>query len=189
MKSKFIDYVKSFVDVPKSEQDKLTSLIKIRRISKGEVYLLKGQSARTISFVNEGLFRYFYVNKKGNDLTKVFIPENFILLAYSSILEKRGAYYTIEALEDSEIEEIEFTKFDELCYNHPCWNSFLLKILQNALLIKEQREREFLMFNAGQRYASFLCKFPDLEGRIPQHFIASYIGITPETLSRLRKFR
>jgi hypothetical protein len=70
---------------------------------------------------------------------------------------------------------------------HPCWNSFLVVQLQKALIMKEEREREFLMFDAEQRYRAFLQQFPNLEKRIKQHVVASYLRLAPESLSRIRK--
>ena len=182
----FIKYIKSIVDIPKEQENKFCSLISIKQIKKGENFLNEGQSSRTIAFIKSGLFRYYYIDNKGNEFTKGFFVENSVLTSYSAILEKRSSYFTIQALENSEIEIIDYIKSQKLFVEHPCWNSFLVVQLQKALIMKEEREREFLLFDAEQRYRAFLQKFPNLEKRIKQNIIASYLRLAPESLSRIR---
>jgi len=187
MNYSFINYIKSIVDIPQEQENNFSSLISIKRIRKGEIILSEGQQAKTIAFVKSGLFRYYYVDKKGNEFTKDFFVENSVLVSYNSIIEKRGSYFTIQALENSEIEIIDYIKSQKLFTEHPCWNKFLVVQLQKALLMKTEREREFLLFDAEQRYRVFLQRFPKLDIRVKQHIIASYLRITPESLSRIRR--
>ena len=85
------------------------------------------------------------------------------------------------------IERVNYDALNRLFAEHPCWKDFLIKIISKAYLIRENREREFLLFDAEQRYQSFQKKYPNLESRIKQHYVASYLGIAPESLSRIRK--
>ena len=187
MKYNFINYIKSIVEIPQEQENKFCSLISIEHIKKGDNFLREGQLAKTIAFVKSGLFRYYYIDKKGNEFTKGFFVENSVLVSYSSILEKRSSYFTIQALENSKIEIIDYIKSQKLFTVHPCWNKFLVVQLQKALIMKTEREREFLLFDAEQRYRAFLQQFPELEIRVKQHIIASYLRITPESLSRIIK--
>ncbi len=82
---------------------------------------------------------------------------------------------------------IDYFKYQKLFTEHPCWNKFLVVQLQKALAMKTERERELLLFNAEQRYRKFLQQFPKLDTRVKQHIIASYLRITPESLSRIRR--
>jgi CRP-like cAMP-binding protein len=187
MNYSFINYIKSIVEIPQEQESNFSSLITIKCIKKGEIILSEGQQAKTIAYVKGGLFRYYYVDKKGSEFTKGFFIENSVLVSYDSILEKRGSYFTIQALEDSEIEMIDYFKLQKLFTEHPCWNKFLVVQLQKALAMKTERERELLLFNAEQRYRKFLQQFPKLDTRVKQHIIASYLRITPESLSRIRR--
>ena len=85
------------------------------------------------------------------------------------------------------IERVNYDALNLLFAEHPCWKDFLIKILSKAYLIKEDREREFLLFDAEQRYQSFQTRYPNLENLIKQHYVASYLGIAPESLNRIRK--
>ena len=187
MNYSFINYIKSIVDIPLEQENKFSSLISIKHIIKGENFLSEGQPAKTIAFVKSGLFRYYYTDKKGNEFTKGFFAENSVLVSYSSIIEDRSSYFTIQALENSEIEIIDYIESQKIFTEHPCWNKFLVIQLQKALIMKTEREREFLLFDAEQRYSVFLQQFPKLDNRVKQHIIASYLRITPESLSRIRK--
>ena len=183
----FLNYIKALVSIPQIQQDSFSSLITNKSIKKGEKFIKEGQFSRSIAFVKNGLFRYYYKNLNGLEYTKGFVLENSVLVSYSAYLENRKSYLTIQALEDSTIEIVNLSKFQLLTLEHPCWNEFLVHVLQQVFLNKEEREREFLLFNVQQRYNSFLKKFPNLEERIKQHLIASYLGISPESLSRTRR--
>lgn len=188
-KSGFIAFIKTITDIPPEQQNKFKALLSVKHIKKGEFFVRAGRISRNIAFVKKGLFRYFYATEDGVEFTKGFFDHQSVLSAYDAILENSPAHYSIEALEDAVIETVDYDKFRQLFSEDPCWNNFLVALLQKGYLAKVQREREFLLMNAEQRYNAFLKRYPDLEQRIKQHIIASYIGIAPESLSRIRKNR
>lgn len=185
--SGFIQLINTITDLPSDQEDKFRALLSVENIKKGDHFVRAGRTSRSIAFVKKGLFRYFYTTEDGVELTKGFFDDNSVLSAYDAILENSPAHYTIEALEDSIIERVDYDKFHQLFSEAPCWNEFLVTLLQKGYLAKVRREREFLLMDAEQRYRAFLERYPGLEERIKQHVIASYIGITPESLSRIRK--
>ena len=187
MNSPFTDFVKKIVDLPEDQEEKFRNLLSIKRIKKNENFISAGEFPKTMAFVNQGLFRYYYTNDRGEEFTKVFFPENSLLSSYSAIVEERSSHFSIQALEDAVIEVIGYQDFLKLFGEYPGWNTFLSRMLQKGFIAKEERERQFLLFDAEQRYVSFLKRYPDLDKRIKQHFIASYLRITPESLSRLRR--
>ncbi len=166
---------------------KVLSFSKIKKIRKDECYIREGEKPRSFAYVFSGLFRYYYIDKKGNDFTKGFFFENSFITSYSALIQNRESYFSIEALEDSEIIIIDYVKCKALLNNELIWYKFLLALIEKGYCIKESREREFLLFDAEERYRSFLQTFPVQQKRIKQHFIASYLGITPVALSRIRK--
>lgn len=184
---RFTNFIKSITPLPKKQEEKFINLISIKRIRKGENFIRAGQSPRTIGFVKKGLFRYFYTSEEGSEFTKGFFDTGSIISSYDAILENNPSHYTIEALEDSNVEVIQYNRFQQLFSEDPCWNEFLVALLQKGYLAKVTREREFLLLDAEQRYLTFLKRYPDLQSRVKQHIIASYLGIAPESLSRIRK--
>ncbi len=183
----FISFIESFVSVPEEHKQQLQTLINTKQIYKGDSFIDAGQTPKSMAFVQKGLFRYFYTNEEGIEFTKGFFPENRVLISYSAILQNRESYFTIQALEDSQIEVISYAKLDNQFSMYSWFNSFIISLIQKAYIIKEDREREFLLMDAEQRYEIFFKRFPGLDKRIKQHMIASYLGITPESLSRIKK--
>lgn len=187
--SGFINLIKGITHLPSEQEEKFRPLLSVRKIKKGDHFVRAGRSSRNIAYVREGLFRYYYTSEDGIEFTKGFFDRHAVLSAYDAILENTPARYSIQALEHAAIETVDYDKFMRLFPEHPCWNEFLVAMLQKGYLAKVHREREFLLMDAEQRYQSFLQRYPDLQQRVKQHIIASYIGITPESLSRLRKNR
>lgn len=187
MSYSFISFIKTSTTLPLQEEEKLNTLLSAKTIKEGESFVQAGQASKTIGFIKDGLFRYYYTNEEGVEFTKGFFPANAVLISYSAILENRASYFTIQALEESTIETVNYADFQNLFSGHPCWNQFLITLLQKAYLIKEERERQFLLCDAEQRYRAFLQRYPGLDKRVKQHIIASYLGIAPESLSRIRR--
>lgn len=182
-----ISVIKNLADVPDSETTRLHAIAIEQTISKGENFLLAGSVPQKFAFVEKGLFRYYYADDKGNEFTKGFFPENNFIVSYSAMIRQSHSFYTIEALEDSIIYVIDYQQWQKLYGGHPGWSQFLIKLLEKGYMKKESRERELLLYGAEARYKIFINEYPQLEHRIKQHQIASYLGITPVALSRIRK--
>lgn len=185
--SSFTETLNSITEFHEDQVKKILSFSKIKKIRKDECYIREGEKPKSFAYVFSGLFRYYYIDKNGNDFTKGFFFENSFITSYSALIQNRESYFSIEALEDSEIIEIDYEKWKTLFNQELVWYKFLLTLIEKGYCVKESREREFLLFDAEERYRSFLQTFPDQQKRIKQHFIASYLGITPVALSRIRK--
>ena len=184
---RFITFINQIINLPSDQQEKFQELTTIRHLNRGEDFVKAGRISREIAFVKKGLFRYYYTSEDGQEYTKGFFDQHSVLSAYDAIIEEKASYYTIEALEASVIEVVDYDKFLKLFEEHPAWNQFLIAMLKKGYVVKVRREREFLLMDAEQRYLMFLQRYPHLENRIKQHIIASYLGIAPESLSRIRK--
>lgn len=170
-----------------AEMEQLFGIAKTVTIPKGECFIRQGEVPQTFGFVCEGLFRYYYLTESGKEFTKGFFAETTFISAYSALLHHRESYFTIEALENSTIVVIEYTAWKALAKESLAWHKILLALLSKGYATKEEREREFLLFDAQTHYERFRQNYPDAEKRIKQHHIASYLGITPVALSRIRK--
>jgi CRP-like cAMP-binding protein len=179
-------FINTIVPLPKAEEEKLLKIAIPATFAKSAVFIAEGSVPRKLAFVAKGLFRYYYTSKKGTEFTKGFFPENSFITAYSALAQQLPSTYTIEALEDSEVFVIDYHPWQQLLEGHPCWKGLLMAYLHKGYFKKEKREREFLLFDARERYESFLEEYPQLEQRLRQSVIASYLGITPVALSRIR---
>ncbi|MCG8328980.1 MAG: Crp/Fnr family transcriptional regulator [Chitinophagales bacterium] len=171
----------------------LTLIEELERQGKRKIYAPKqafvneGEIPHKIGIIKKGLFRYYYLTKEGKEFTKVFMKEGDIISSYTSMIHGKKSYYTIEAIEQSEIIEISHHQWNKLRNKDSKWDKLLISFLEKGYSIKEKREREFLLMDSESRYRSFLNEYPSLENRVKQHMIASYLGITPIALSRVRK--
>lgn len=173
--------------MPEEKIAEFTSLGILKSVHTSSFFIRAGEIPIKIAYVTNGLFRYVYVNEKGDEFTKAIITENNFISSYSAMITNSPSYFSIEALEDSQILEISWSAFNKLKQNDIFWLQFLLKLIEKGYIIKEKRERDLLLLDAETRYKNFLSEFPGMDQRIKQGIIASYLGIQPETLSRIRK--
>ncbi|KFF18780.1 Crp/Fnr family transcriptional regulator [Flavobacterium hydatis] len=173
--------------LPEKEQEEISNISRYKVIQKGEYFINEGEIPRKFAIVIKGLFRYVYIHENGNEFTKGIIDENNFLSSYSAMIYNTPSYFFIEALEDAEIFEIDYECWLKVKESNPFWNGFLLTIIEKAFSVKEKRERELLLLDAEKRYEIFVTEFPNLESRVSQQIIASYLGIQPESLSRIKR--
>lgn len=177
----------SLTEIPTDEIDKIEKLFYPVKISKGDYFVKNGDLSKTIGFIVSGLFRYFYSDKNGIEYTKYFASENNFVISYSSLLLSRPSRFSIEALENSEILCIRYSDWLNLVDGNICWQIVTRKVIEKVYVIKEIRESELLLEDAQSRYKNFMESYPGLNKRIKQYHIASYLGISPVSLSRIRK--
>lgn len=173
--------------LPDNRIDEFLSLGIYKSINASDYFIRAGDIPFKIAYVYSGLFRYVYLNNKGDEFTKAIITENNFISSYSSMILNRPSYFSIEALENSQILEIIWDNFKPRLDKDIFWVKFLMKFIEKGYIIKEKRERELLLLDAETRYKNFLIEFPGMDQRISQGIIASYLGIKPETLSRIRR--
>jgi len=138
--------------LPENRIDELLSIGRIKSIDASDYFIRAGEVPYKIAYVGSGLFRYVYVNDKGFEFTKGIISENLFLSSYSAMIMSKPSYFSVEALEDSEVLEIIWKDFTQLIDNDPFWVKFLLKFVEKGYMIKEKRERDLLLLNAETRY-------------------------------------
>lgn len=173
--------------MPLDKAEKLLSIGRARSVNAHEYYLRAGEVPKSFAFVLSGLFRYVYINEKGDEFTKGLIMEQDFISSYSAMQSQSPSHFFIEAMEDAEIFDIPRQKWLVLLETDIFWYKFLLKSIEKGFSKKEKRERDLLLLQAETRYLDFLAEYPGIEKRISQAIIASYLGIKPESLSRIRK--
>lgn len=184
MQDILFDFISKYVSLTEEEKDALTSLDLIRAVKKGTILLKEGQKSRDNYFVLKGCLRKYYVID-GEEKTTAFYTELEALTPHC-VASKAPSEYYISCLEDTILAvsnpdmEVEvngkFPKFDTMC-----------RMLSEELLAKQLIDFDaFKTSSPEQRYVNLLQKRPDLIQRVPQHQLASYLGIKPQSLSRLR---
>ena len=153
----------------------------------GENYISAGVVPRSFALNLDGIFRYVYTNEKGLEFTKGIISEERFLSSYSAMKWQTPSFYSIEALEEATIIELNYDRWLQLKSEDSYWTEFLLTLVEGGYRVKEKRERELLLLSAEERYLNFLKDYPGMINRVKQSIVASFIGIQPESLSRIRK--
>jgi CRP-like cAMP-binding protein len=167
----------------------IASLLKHRKIRKKQYLLQAGEVSHYENFVTKGLLRAYTVDDKGQEHIAMFAMEEWWISDLYSFLTNTPATQFIDAMEDSEVLSIEKPDLEKLYTEIPKFERFFRILLQNAFVANQQRVLASISQTAEEQYHAFIKKYPTLEQRIPQHQIASFLGITPETISRIRRQR
>lgn len=154
-------------------------------VKKGTVISDQNTLNRKVYFVEKGLLRSFYF-EKGKDITTNFYPENSILANKDAIFEKIPARHSIEAIEDSEVVFFLYSKMEELCETSLTIANFSRRVLGLLMSNMERRINSLQYMTAKEKYIQLLEENSDILLRAPLGMIASYLGISQETLSRIR---
>jgi CRP/FNR family transcriptional regulator, anaerobic regulatory protein len=158
-----------------------------REIRKGNYFQKAGQIASEGAFVASGLLRTFVLDHDNSEHTIYFAPENWWISDLTSAKENKPSLYFIQALEDTELLAIDLPSFQKLLQEIPGLAASFQEGLQKRSDAKDHRIISSISESAEQRYLNFMNSYPSLVLRVPQHMLASYLGISPETLSRIRK--
>jgi CRP-like cAMP-binding protein len=177
------------VELTDDEVTFFKSLLRPRKLRKRQYLLQAGDVARFENFVSKGLLRAYTVDKTGHEHIVMFAAEGWWISDLYSFLSGTPATLHIDALEDSEVLSIEKPDLEKLYAEVPKFDRLMRILLQNAFVANQQRILASISQTAEERYLSFVKKNPSLEQRIPQVQVASYLGMTPETLSRIRRQR
>jgi CRP-like cAMP-binding protein len=158
------------------------------KCEKKTMLLREGEIPRFFYFATKGIFRAGYTDKKGDDITRVFhSPEtNPFLANYGNFITQTPSFSFIESLEDAEVLSLHFDYFRNLEDTNPKWVKFFKKQLDKAILIYEYKEWRRYVYTPEEQYLAFLEVMPSIANRIPQHYIASYVGVSAEALSRIK---
>ncbi|MBK8399114.1 MAG: Crp/Fnr family transcriptional regulator [Leptospiraceae bacterium] len=184
---KFSEVLNTFAGISQEDYSLVKNFFYLRSIRKGGYFIRAGEESKSFAFIYRGLFRSYYCNEEGDEFIRNFVKPNEIIAAYSSFLSKTNSIVYIQALKDSLILECRFDDFIKRTKDILAWERFR-RILSDLLFVqKEIREYEFLTLDAIDRYKIFIKRFGSLEEEIQDYHIASYLGITPVSFSRIRK--
>ena len=166
--------------------NELISIATFKVVPKGKLLQSIGEKTDVSGIVLSGITRSYYLDNDGDDITKGFAVEGTFCMD-AGMLGFAESICMCETLEETMIMFFETKKLKLLIDGSASLKSVWVKLLENALRHKMYRESTFLLENATERYLHFIDRYPDLAGRVAQQYIATYLGITPESLSRIRR--
>lgn len=184
-KIKFKNSIENIHPIGNECWSEIEPLIYQKVLGKNEYYSKEGQLTKDLGFISKGILRIFYLNEKGEEWNKHFLQENDFVAA--SISPEKKSITNIQALTKVSILCIPYTELIKIADKHKQISVFIQKLTFEYLEQKQEREIRLLSEEAMSNYQRFLEDFPTLRDKIPHYHIASYLGITPTQLSRLRK--
>lgn len=176
----------TIIDLPEEQWALAAPIFQLEELKLGDFFIREGEPSERMGFVCRGLTRFFYSTSDGKEFNKNFITENGFVGAYSACLTTTHSRFNIQALEPTRLLTAAYEDIFALYDKHRCWLDFARIMAEQIYITKEQREAEFLLDSPETRYRNFLARSPGLESRLAQYHIASYLGITPVSLSRIR---
>ena len=183
-------YIQSYFSIPKQDLSKVASLFVLKKIKKGTFLLRSGQFASEMSFVGEGYLRLFAASESGEkEITQWISTRGNFVMDLSSFLFRAPARWNIQALSDCQLYSISLENYQQLQVLVPKWDSLEKLFLAKCFVYLENRVFAFLSLSAEERYTLLLEQYPELFHTVPQHYLASMLGMSPETFSRIRKKR
>ncbi|HEV8282786.1 MAG TPA: Crp/Fnr family transcriptional regulator [Chitinophagaceae bacterium] len=165
----------------------IKSILVPKTMTKGDILLREGEVAKYGAFVAKGMLRSYVIDNKGKEHIIQFAPENWWISDKTGLTDGSPSTFFIDAIEDSEILLIDMKGHLTLIEKLPGYAASFRTGIQKRTAAKDQRIVASLTETAKERYNDFLKTYPTIAQRVPQHMLASYLGITPETVSRIRK--
>ena len=186
MFGQFYRVAEKIVSFTRQEKQAIESALTFRQVPKKFKLAEEGKIARELYFINKGLIRLYYT-KEGEEITGFLFRENLFASSYDSFLRQTPGIQTLETLEDADLLVITKHALDHLYTVLPKMHILARKVAEQRFIHAQQVLSSYIMDSPEERYRKFAAENGDLLLRVPHHMIASYLGITPVSLSRIRK--
>jgi CRP-like cAMP-binding protein len=180
-------YLRARAEFTEAEFDFIRAMFISRYLPAGEPLQRAGEVAKYAAFVAEGCLRSYVIDAKGKEHVVQFAPENWWLADNISLSTRTPSQYFFDAIEDAEVLLIDQPSHEAIVEKIPGYAGAFRRGLQRHAAAKDQRIVNSLTTTAEERYLEFLATYPSISARVPQWMLASYLGVSPETVSRIRK--
>ena len=181
-----INKIKKSISLSSQAEEYIYSISKEKMVSKGEILIREGQTVKKTFFVIQGSLRSFCVDKEGKEHTLQFAIKDWWISDFMAIYDNEPASLTVECVTDSAVIEFNAQKLNDIYIQFPEFESFQRKNLERHVVSLHKRILNQLQLTALERYNLFLEQYPNIEQHVPNYHIASYLGITQQSLSRVR---
>src|SRR3954447_19999257 len=179
--------INAIISINEDELNFCKTLFLPKKLRKRQYLLQEGDVCKYVSFVEKGILRTYNIDEKGNEHILSFPMEGWWMADLYSFLTDEPSLYNIEALENCELLLLTNYSWNILLEKIPAFERYFRIIIQNNLIAMQRRLLGSMSETAEEKYTKLVKAFPTCIQRVPQHMIASYLGITRETLSRIRR--
>jgi CRP-like cAMP-binding protein len=175
------------ISLTREEELQVKRYLTPKKLRKKQYLLQEGDICKSIAFIEKGALKAYSIDESGNERIIQFGMEGWVISDLYSFITGDPATYNIDAIEDAELVLISKQAHEELLQQLPKYETFTRLNITGAYIAMQKRLTSILSSSLEERYANFIALYPDIVQRVPQHMIASYMGLTPETLSRVRQ--
>jgi CRP-like cAMP-binding protein len=182
----FITYLHQFVELNGEDEKLLHRVLSVRHFKKGEHLLAEGEVSTSFYFNLAGFVRLYYV-KDTVEKTAYFYPENTFISAYESFVQQTPSKLNLQVTEDTSLIELTVKTSAELLSHSPKFETLARIAMEDELIAHQKIIASLLTLTPEERYFQLMKENPEVFQRVPQHYIASYVGVQPESLSRIKK--
>jgi CRP-like cAMP-binding protein len=175
------------VHITEKDKERVMSLFTRKKLRRRQYLLQEGDVCKYISFVTEGLLKSYTVDEKGNEHINLFAWEGWWISDFAGFIFGNEAKLNIDAIEDSTVLLLSIENYEKMLTEVPVMERYFRVLYQNSLATKDSRLISAITHTAEEKYTMFLDTYPSISQRLPQHLIASYLGLSPETISRIKR--
>jgi CRP/FNR family transcriptional regulator, anaerobic regulatory protein len=179
--------IQSITGIDEQSANTIINCFSETSIPEKHILCSEGQVAKDIYFISKGLIRLYYFKKTGEEVTGFLFKENLFASSFESFLRQKPSKQILETLEPCRLLVLTHEKLQQLYREVPAMNQMVRIVLEERFINAQQILSSFILDTPEERYKKFIENHPDLVLRVPLHIIASYLGITPVSLSRIRK--
>lgn len=186
MTNSFFTYTDKFINFSQADKDLLSNALTFRKVGAKAELVSYDKRTDELFFLLKGCIRKYYT-KESEQITIYIMTENNFIGAFDSFITGTKSNETLECIEPCEMLILKKTDLDRFYKEIPLMNEFIRKVLEQTLIQFQQTLTSFILDNPEERYTKLLIQHPEILQRVPQHMIATYLGITATSLSRIRK--
>ncbi len=184
---KIAAFLKRIMPMSDSDMELLFPILQSRKVKKHDYLLKEGEICRNVYFLINGFFRMFYVDHDGNEINYRFTDKSNFLVDFQSFLTQKPSHFYWQAMQDAELFALPYQDIQNAYAVSPAWNNFGRLIAEHVYKQLNERVEMLLFMSPEERYKYLLDTKPELFTQVSQFHLSSYMGIKPESLSRLRK--
>jgi CRP-like cAMP-binding protein len=180
-------FINRIMPMQDSDMELLFPILQSKQVKKHDYLLKEGEICRNVYFLINGFFRMFYVDYDGNEINYRFTQKDNFLVDFQSFLTQRPSHFFWQAMQEAELFVLSYHDMHRLYAASPTWNNFGRLIAERVYLQLNERVEMLLFMTPEERYKFLLDTQPELFTQVSQFHLSSYLGVKPESLSRLRK--
>ncbi|MBW8685229.1 Crp/Fnr family transcriptional regulator [Chitinophaga rhizophila] len=180
-------HIEAKISLQEQEKEMIKTFFSPKKLKRRQFLLQEGETCRQLTFIAKGLVKSYNVDDKGEDHINLFGWEGWWVSDFYSFLSATPATLNIEAIEDTAVLQITLADYERLLTSVPIMERYFRILYQNSIITKERRLMSSITHTAEEKYQHLVQYHPEIIQRIPQTLIASYLGLAPETISRIKR--